>query len=100
MERRGVGTVVGEEEMRVRRICCRQNGPTLVAGKGCAAITGRPRDWAQQFSDGRRGHKWYIVLLESTFALAPFAFQAAWTGLPRGVKGCGCLRAFSIWLHR
>lgn len=28
----------GEEEMRVKRICCSQNGPTLVAGKGRAAI--------------------------------------------------------------
>lgn len=55
MERRGLAIVVGEEEMRVRRICCRQNGPTLVAGKGHAAIARPPLGIGR--NNCKRGHK-------------------------------------------
>lgn len=55
--------------MRVESICCRQDGPTLVAGKGRAAIT-RPS------GDGRKKSRMAggvtagrTVLWESTFAI-------------------------------
>ena len=42
MESKGVRVVVGEEEMRVNEDLLQAERPTLVAGKGGAAITGRP----------------------------------------------------------
>lgn len=71
MAMRGLEVVVGEEEMRVKRICCRQNGPNPRCRQGASRYyQGRATDWAQQCSDGRRGRTGAILLpLESTFAL-------------------------------
>lgn len=48
MERRGLGVVVGEEEMRAKGLL-QADGPSLVAGKGVAAITRTSMGWTQYF---------------------------------------------------